>query len=95
MKKRIKFTYAEILIMLAIAVAILTVSWSIVHYCFPVAPTGGVLRQSMIEETSKHVASPETIRLMEKHGPNYLYEIDKGIMYLHRDGRRIEVGRVR
>ena len=86
MKERIKFTYSEILIMLAIAIALFTVTWAIAYYCFPIKEAVNV---------SHHIASPETINLMKKHGPNYLYEIDKGIIYLHRDGQRIEVGRVR
>ena len=95
MKERIKFTYSEILVMLAILTVIVIVIWSVVHYCFAARITGEIMQHRSIEKVSRHIASPEIKELMMKHGPGYLYEIDKGILYLHRDGQRIEVGRDR
>ena len=85
MKERIKFTYSEIVIILAILTVIAIVIWSVVHYCFAASGTGEIIQHRQIEIKE----------LMMKHGPGYLYEIDKGILYLHRDGQRIEIGRDR
>ena len=85
MKERIKFTYSEILVMLAILTVIVIVIWSVVHYCFAARVTGEIMQHRQVEIKE----------LMMKHGPGYLYEIDKGVLYLHRDGQKIEVGRVK
>jgi len=93
MKERIKFTYSEILVMLAILTVLIIVVCAVVHYCFASTATGEIMQHSQIEKVSRHIASPKIKELMEKHGPGYLYEINKGVLYLHRNGKRIEIGR--
>ena len=83
MKERIKFTYSEIIIMLAILTVLIIVIWSVVHYCFAARTTGEIMQHRQVKE------------LMMKHGPSHLYEIERGILYLHRDGQKIEIGRVK
>jgi len=95
MKDRIKFTYSEILIMLVILTVLVIAVWSVIHYCFAATATGEIMQHRQIEEVSKYIASPKIKELMEKHGPGYLYEIEGGILYLHRNGERIEIGRDR
>ena len=95
MKDRIKFTYSEIVIILAMLTVLIIVIWAVVHYCFASPATGEIMQHRSIEKVSRQIASPEIKELMMKHGPGYLYEIDKGVLYLHRDGQRIEIGRDR